>query len=434
MKAITIAIKDTLIRFRDRNAILLMIAAPLLISAVMGLAFGGQGQGASPISEIPLIVVNADAGELGERFAGVLAEIEVDTADGVKPLFAVTEEADIEAALGQVELGETRGAIYIPPDFSEKLEAGFGAGGETAARETVVVEIYTDPAANVSPGIIRGVVSRIAAGFSTVVIGNVVAVEQLLDHITGAGVAPEPAVLANLENLEAILQAENESFGGEAGAGDRISVDTGLVGESEDVNLLNYFVPSMSIFFLMFAVFDGTASILEEERDGTLHRLMTTPTSRVAVILGKIGGAFLSGILQFMVLVLVSALVFKVDWGSEPAAMGLLVLGTVAAATSLGALVASFARNNNQANVLGTAITLVFAILGGNFVDYRALPEWLTPLSKATINRWAMEGFVNLTLGGQGLADVALNIGVLFGLAAVFFGLAVVLFNRRFVK
>jgi ABC-2 type transport system permease protein len=161
---------------------------------------------------------------------------------------------------------------------------------------------------------------------------------------------------------------------------------------------------------------------------------MTTPTSRVAVILGKISGAFLSGILQFVVLVLVSALIFRVDWGSEPVAMGLLVLGTVAAATSLGAFVASFARNNNQANVLGTAITLIFAILGGNFVDYRALPEWLTPLSKATINRWAMEGFVNLTLGGQTLADVALNIGVLFGLAAVFFGLAVVLFNRRFVR
>jgi ABC-type multidrug transport system permease subunit len=74
------------------------------------------------------------------------------------------------------------------------------------------------------------------------------------------------------------------------------------------------------------------------------------------------------------------------------------------------------------------------ALIEGNFVDYRALPDWLTPLSRLTVNRWAMEGFVNLTLGGQGLADVILHIGVLFGMAVVLFGLAVVLFNRRFVR
>ena len=40
MKAWTIAWKDTLIRFRDVNALLFMIAAPLLITAIIGSAFG----------------------------------------------------------------------------------------------------------------------------------------------------------------------------------------------------------------------------------------------------------------------------------------------------------------------------------------------------------------------------------------------------------
>jgi ABC-2 type transport system permease protein len=87
-----------------------------------------------------------------------------------------------------------------------------------------------------------------------------------------------------------------------------------------------------------------------------------------------------------------------------------------------------------QAGVLGSAITLVSAILGGNFIDFRAIPEWLVPISKLTINRWAMEGFTNLTLGGMGLADITLNLAVLFGLAIGFFALSLVLFNRRFVK
>jgi len=51
-----------------------------------------------------------------------------------------------------------------------------------------------------------------------------------------------------------------------------------------------------------------------------------------------------------------------------------------------------------------------------------------------TINRWALEGITNLTLFGQRLADVLPHIGMLFLLAAVFFGLALALFNRRFVR
>ncbi|MFQ5615320.1 MAG: ABC transporter permease, partial [Anaerolineales bacterium] len=511
----------------------------LMISFIMGAAFGEQGGDASPISEIPLLLVNADEGGLGANFADTLLEIEVDTTDGAKPLFAITETDDKTAAIEQVELGETRGVVYLPPDFSANLEAGTG---EDAERQTSLVEIYTDPAATISPGIIRGVVTRIATGFSTVVIGNTVAVNQLLDvvtdipvlfvnddpgpvsdalteafspenfeglfvitvmddydeaqakldageaaaliHVTdgfsqavmtgadgetvagtlavyrapdslaapiveefalnlargfGADADPSreaetPEILANLENLEDILNEENTSFAETEGPRDRITVTASTVGAAEELDLLNYFVPSMAIFFLMFAVFDGTRSILEEERDGTLHRLMTTPTSIANILLGKIGGTFLTGILQFVVLVLASWVFFRVNWGRAPLGIILMMLATVAAATSLGAFVASFARNVNQAGVLGTAITLVFAILGGNFIDFRALPGWLAVFSKMTINRWALEGFVNLTLNGMETSAVLPHVGVLFGMAAVFFGLAVALFNRRFVK
>ena len=430
MKTWTIALKDTRIRFRDRNAILLMIAAPLLISFVMGAAFGGLGGDSSPIYEIPLVIVNADEGELGENFAAILTGIEVETAEGVKPLFLATNMDNLDSAKTQIEQGETRGVVYLPPEFSAVLQPD----PDNGSQQPVVVQVFTDPTSTVSPPIIRGVVSRIASGFSTVVIGNAVAVNQLTTTLENASSPPSPEVLTNLENLGDILNEENASFAETQGPRDRITVSSSLVGAAEEVNLLNYFVPSMAIFFLMFAVFDGTQSILEEERDGTLHRMMTTPTGRAAIILGKIGGAFLTGILQFVVLVLISGLVFGVDWGSDPVGMALLVIGTVAAATSLGAFVASFARTVNQAAVLGSAITLVFAMLGGNFIDYRALPAWLVPVSKMTINRWAMEGMTNLTLGGMGLADIALNIAVLFGIAAGFFALSLVLFNRRFVK
>ena len=423
MKSWTIALKDTLIAFRDRNAILLMIVAPLLISLIMGAAFSNLGGNASPISEIPLIIVNADEGDLGENFVEIIASIDVETAEGSKSLFTASRMKSKREAISKIELGEARGLIFIPADFTKELE--------TAEKQALSIEIYTDPSAEISPAIIRGVVQRIVNGFNTVMIGDVVAVDQLLNVLDEN---PNPEVYANLENLEEIIAAENISFGESEGAHERITVETKTLGTSEEFDYMGYFVPSMSIFFLMFASFEGTRSILDEERDGTLHRLMTSPTSISEILLGKIGGTFLTGILQFTVLVVVSWLLFKVHWSDSLLALVLLTLATVISVTSLGAFMASFARNANQANILGTMLNLVFAVIGGNFLPTTAFPDWLTFISKLTINRWALDGFVSLASWHTTLADIFPNIAVLLGMAMIYFGLATVLFKRRFVK
>ncbi|MCF6277590.1 MAG: ABC transporter permease [Anaerolineales bacterium] len=109
-------------------------------------------------------------------------------------------------------------------------------------------------------------------------------------------------------------------------------------------------------------------------------------------------------------------------------------LATVIAATSLGAFLASFARNANQAGAIGTTVNLIFAILGGNFVLTVSFPAWLTFLSKLTANRWALDGFVKLALSHGTLVDILPNLGVLLGMAAFFFVLSAALFKRRFVQ
>ena len=425
MKSWTIALKDTLIAFRDRNAILLMIVAPLMISMIMGAAFGNMGGDTSPISEIKLIIVNADKGELGETFTEIISSIDVGVGEEVKPLFAVEKYANKDEAIAQVELGEARGVLYIPVDFSKQVEVA----GES--KNPPILEVYTDPSASISPSIISGVLQRIVNAFNTVSIGNEVAVEQIFENVD-ENTAQE--VYANLENLEAIIIAENASFGEVEGGRERIIITTKTLGKGEEVDLLGYFVPSMSIFFLMFAAFSGTSSILEEEREGTLHRLMTTPTSTVEILLGKIGGTFLTGILQFIVLVSVSALLFGVHWSDDLFPLILLSVFTVFSATSLGAFLASFARNANQAGVIGTTVNLVFAMLGGNFMVTTAYPDWLTVISKLTINRWALDGFTNLALSHGTLNDILPNLAVLMAMSVFYFTLASLLFKKRFIR
>ncbi len=419
MKAWTIAVKDTLVRFRDRNALLFMLAAPLILSAIMGAAFGNAGGGSSPIFNIPIILVNSDQGDLGEDFATILAEIEVDTAQGRQFLFAIENMQSAQEARRRVESGEVRGAILIPADFSGAVLSGDNS-------EQVLVQVLTDPAANVSPGILRGVVSRLANGFSVASIGLQTVPDQISSYSDLIG--------PRMAEFGPVLQEEFEAAFEETGPAAPIQMETVSVGEVEEpFNLMAYFAPSMAIFFLLFTLFEGTRSILQEEQEGTLQRLMTTPTSVAQILLGKIGGTFLTGVLQVTVLIVASALIFQLDWGDSLLGLVMMVVATVAAATSLGAFVAAFARNSSQANIVGTAITLIFAILGGNFIQTSGFPDWLNSLSKLTINRWALDGFTSLTIQRLGWNDVLLHFGVLMAIAALFFSLSQLSFRRRFV-
>jgi ABC-2 type transport system permease protein len=423
MKSWMIALKDTRIAFSDKNALLLMIAAPLLISMIMGAAFGNLGDESSPVSEIPVVIVNLDEGDLGETFVRILADIEVETSEGQKPLFALTTLKSKSEAISQVERGDARGVLYLPPEFSESLRSS-----ET---KTAQVEVYSDPSASVSSAILREVTRRIVYAFNTVRIGDEVAVQQLLAALDES---PSPEGYAALQNLDEILAEENASFGENEGSLERLRLVVETVGKSENIDWMGYFVPSMSIFFLSFAAFASTRSILEEERRGTLHRLMTTPLSVPEILLGKIGGAFLVGTLQFAVLVAVSAWIFHVHWSDDFLPLAALTLVTVTAMTSLGALLAAFARDTNQASLLGTMVSLVFAILGGNFLPTMAFPSWLTFISKITVNRWALDGFVSLALSHATFNEILPTLGVLLGMSLFYFSLSAVFFARRFVR
>lgn len=418
MKAWRIALKDNLIRFRDRNGLLLMLAAPLVIAAIIGAAFGGFGgdSNSAPLSDIPFVIVNHDGGDLGQRVVDILQS--EDLADLLEPV----EMSDLVAARELVENGDMRGVVLIPPDFSASIRSRSQPEAEPLS---ATLMLYSDPESTFSPVVLSAVLTRIVNGFDAAAIGGQISVEQLLARSDQLGplLADLPAALE--ESIQAGLAGDQAAA---------IVLDTRAVGKTSGaVNPLAYFAPAMAIFFLMFSLFDAASSILDEERDGTLARMMSTPTGFSEILLGKAGGVFLTGLLQLTLLILASWLLFQLNWGDSPLGLALMAVATVCAAASLGLLITAFTRDASQAGVISAAVALVSAILGGTFIQAEGYPDWLQPLSKLTINRWALDGFTDLTLRGQGFSDILFEAGVLFGLAVVFFALAWWRLPRRFV-
>jgi ABC-2 type transport system permease protein len=114
--------------------------------------------------------------------------------------------------------------------------------------------------------------------------------------------------------------------------------------------------------------------------------------------------------------------------------VALMVVSVALAAAALGACIVAFSRTEQQAGIASAAIAMLFGILGGSFFNMAAFPSWLQPLSKLTLNRWALDGFTDLTQRGLSTAAVLPEAGVLLGAALLFGAIAVLRLPRRFVR
>lgn len=394
MQALVIAWKDTRVRFSDRNAIVMMLIAPFVLALIMGAAFGtptaSDNQALDPV---PVAVVNTDSGAQGQAFA---AALNTGAAAQTLRVLPSTDRAAAEALLAS---GAARAALLIGPDFSAALER--------AESGPAMVQILADPAAPIGAAVTMAVAEQVAA--------------QLGTPIVAQRIAP------------AFGQPTTELRAAAAVAAPQLRLrDAPLNGTSLATSPLAFFVPSMAIFFLMFTMFDGPRSLLVEQSNNTLGRMLTTPVPFWQVLLGKLLGTFLTGVLQFSLLVLASALVLGVDWGGSPVALALMVVTFVAAAAGIGTLVAALAKDLTQATMIGSSLTLLFGLLGGNFFTLGELPGWLQAISMLSINRWGLSGLTDLTLRGAGLPDVLPEAAVLAGVALFGFVVGGLLLPRRF--
>jgi ABC-2 type transport system permease protein len=401
-KILTIGLKDLRVIFRDRSALILMLLAPLAMIVGVGLITGSFARDTGAVANVPVVVVIQDEGELGQALAELYAS------DALAELFAVTYESDPAQARALVADEQAAAAVIVPPGFSAAVEAG----GATT------IEVHRDPGQPVSSGVAVAVVESFLSEVETGRIGGQVAVEQLL----------KAGLISPAEVQETVRQLRQRQAGRPSAELIGLANTVAEGRSAVDFDPLAFLAPGMALLFLMFAVTLGGRSILAERREGTLARLLSTPTANGQVLTGKTFGIYFVGVAQMTILILASTLLFQLDWGA-PLAVAALVLSVVAGAAGWGLLLAALAQTPSQASSIGTAVALVFGLVGGSFFG-GSLGGPLALLSKITPNAWGQDGFALLARGGS-LADLLPILAALWLMAAVLIAGAVLVFNRR---
>jgi len=412
-KLFLIGIKDLKLIFRDRAALIFMLLAPFLLTIGMGFVTGRFSGSSSGLSDVPVVIVNLDNEQLGNALADVFSSDEL--ADLMEP----TEASDSKAARQFVDDDQATAAVIIPEGFTRSIIPAEGTVFDQSIvqAESVKIEVYANPSRPTSAGVVKAIVDEFVSRVEEGRIAGMTSIASLMQ-----------AGLLDPQNAEreagALFQNGNQTENG------AITLKTNQEGpDAVEFDILAYMAPGMALLFLMYTVSYGGRSILAERSEGTLPRLLVSPTSMAQVLGGKVLGIFLTGVAQVGILILASTLFFGVKWGD---ALGLivLILAVVFGASGWGMLITALARTPAQVGSVGSAIMLVFGILGGSFINLEQMPSFVRTISKITPNAWGLDGFTTLALGGR-LPNLVEPITALLSMGAVLFGIAVVLFNRN---
>ena len=412
-KLLLIGIKDLKLMFRDRAALTFMLLAPFLLTIGMGFVTGRFSGGSTGISNIPVVIVNLDGAELGSALVDLFHAEEL--ADLVEP----TESSTPEAARQLIDDDQAAAAIIIPKGFTQSIIPAMDLMGSSnyVSPEAVQIEVYTNPSRPTSAGIIKAIVDEFVSRVE----------EGRISSTTSLALLMQDGLL-DFENIESEVKTlfedptENES--------NVITLKKNIEGaEAVEFDMLSYFAPGMALMFLMYTVSYGGRSILAERAHGTLPRMMISPTQNFQILGGKVLGIFFTGVAQVGILIVASTIFFQVKWGDTLGILA-LILAAVFGASGWGMLITALARTPAQVGSTGSAVMLIFGIMGGSFINLEQFPPFMKTISKITPNAWGLDGFTTLALGGT-LKNLSEPITALLVMGALLFSISVVLFSRN---
>ena len=422
MKILDIAFKDMLCNFRSASAIGMMFVAPLLITGLIYMAFGGGGTGEMPAMAVTrVLVVNQDVPPAGSPdFGGLLLETLNDpSVANFLQAAAAASESEAIAAVNDQAAGV---AVIVPPGFSRSILSGEGRPE---------VRIVQDPTLTVGPLIVRNMVGVLVDGAS----GARIALQTSRQRSAALGLNPEngsaailPAYQAWYTEFQHTLYNNPQSvLVNQAPAQSGGSADQG----SDMQHLLAMILAGMAIFFGFYTGAFSMMSILKEDEEGTLARIFSTPTSRTAILMGKFLAVLLMVTVQGVVMILAGIVLFKVNWGN-PLVVLLALVGQVLAATSLGVLLISLVKNTRQAGpVLGGALSVLGMFGGLMTVAVTSMPSIFDMIALFTPQGWVLRSW-KLTLAGAAPGELLMPLTVLVGMSLVMFAVGGTFFQRRY--
>jgi ABC-2 type transport system permease protein len=193
-----------------------------------------------------------------------------------------------------------------------------------------------------------------------------------------------------------------------------------------------YLAPGVMAQAAMFiAIFYGL-SVIWERDVGQLQRLLATPLSRSAIVLGKAAGACVRALVQALLLLLVLAAAgIGVRWNvlGVLGTLTMLTLGTASFAC-MSMLLASVVKERERFMGIGQLIMMPLFFASSALYPLALMPAWLHAIASVNPLTYEVQGLRQMLVGVGGAGEVWLD----FLVVTAFFAAMLAAATRSYPK
>ncbi len=393
-KIFAIAWKDAVIRFASSSELLFFIVLPLVFTFLIA---GGVPSGDDD-NRVRLVVVDQADNSLSQE---IIAEL--DHSSAVRP-----DVMSLEAAEEEFDSRNASVVLVIPADLDlQSIQEG-----------TAQLDFRQQPN-NLDAGIAQRAVQTAVRRVTSAVNAANLAVEEAKAHGTFESSMAEQAYFDEAFTLAKSLQEKTP---------ERIDVIEGQTEDDFDYDPRANTSAGQLITWVFIPLLGISGLFAYERQQGTLRRVLTTPTSKATFMLGTIAGQVGMALIQMTLLILFGRFAFGLHWGN-PLALAIVLICSALAAAAIGTTMGAFIKTEGQASGLSVMIGMVMAMMGGCWYPIELFPSVVQSIVRILPTTWAMQGLLDLVLRGGGLVDILPEAAVLLGFATVFFFIGVIRFR-----
>ena len=394
-KLFAIAWKDAIVRFASSSELLFFIILPLIFTFLLA----GGTPSKDDDNRIRLVVVDQANTAISQN---IVAELDKSTA--VRPEVLTLEEAE-----DQFDSRRATVILIIP------------AGLDLQAIQDATAQVdFRQQPNNLNATVAERAVQTAIRSVSSAINAANNAVKTAEENRAFESETNRQAYFDDALKLAQTMQAA---------APERVTVIEGSTPDSVDYDPRASSSAGQLITWVFIPLFGISALFAYERQQGTLRRVLTTPTSKATYLLGTISGQVVMALGQMSLLILFGIFVMKLGWGREPLALLIILTSAALAAGAIGTAMGTFIKTEGQASGLSIMAGMVMALMGGCWYPIELFPAVVQTIVKILPTTWAMQGLLDLVLRGGGLMDILPEAGVLLGFATIFFAVGVMRFR-----
>lgn len=424
MRLIDIIKKDLRIVLRDRAALMFIFLMPIVLIVILSFALGHmfEPDGVS-IGKVHIAVVDQttqqETQDVSRQMAAYGAAVDLREMSLYSVLdsnevaeFLSYEMMDEAAAASKLQAGEIDAVVTIPKGFTAGLLNAMSGMGEG-----VQIHVTGGRGRNIEASVVNGIVSAYADTFSSLSHDMGILIQTVMK--SGAAIEQTMKKLDIPSYMQSLATAPG------------LQVNLEGVAARKALNSFSYYTIAITCMFVLYTAGQGSGLLLAESQEKTLLRLAAAGIPTKKLLLGKSFAVFFLCIVQLFVLLGISTLAFRIDWGN-PLVFAAISLCVAVAVTGLGVLLMVLTYRTGNANVgsaFQSVIVQVLALFGGSFLPLSVLPRFFSAIAPFTPNGLALLAYTGNQTGAPLTEILPYMLGSL-GLGLVLYLLGWALFPK----